>query len=102
MIEVIERLVGKGYDLRIYDKNVQIAKLRGANLDFVLKRIPHIAALMVDDIAAVLEDGRTIVIGNKDPEFRMIPERLQQGQCVVDLVRISNVGSNHETYECIC
>ena len=102
MIEVIERLVGKGYDLRIYDKNVQIAKLVGANRDFILNRIPHIAALMVDDIAAVLEHGRTIVIGNKDPEFRMIPERLHDGQCVVDLVRIANFGSNHGTYECIC
>ncbi len=102
MIEVIERLVGKGYDLRIYDKNVQIAKLVGANRDFILNRIPHIAALMVDDIAAVLEHGRTIVIGNKDPEFRMVPERLQDGQCVVDLVRIANFGSNHGTYECIC
>jgi len=74
MIEVIERLVGKGYDLRIYDKNLQLAKLVGANREFVLNRIPHIAALMVDPIGAVLEHGRTIVIGNKDQEFGAIPE----------------------------
>jgi GDP-mannose 6-dehydrogenase len=102
MVEVIERLVGKGYDLRIYDKNVQLAKLVGANRDFVMNRIPHIAALMVDDIGAVLEHGRTIVIGNKDPEFRTIPERLQDGQCVVDFVRITNYGSKNGKYECIC
>ena len=88
MIEVVERLLGKGYDLRIYDKNVQLGKLVGANRDFVLNRIPHIAALMVDNINAVLEHGRTIVIGNKDPEFRMVPDLLQDGQCIVDLVRI--------------
>jgi GDP-mannose 6-dehydrogenase len=102
MIEVIERLVGKGYDLRIYDRNVQLGKLVGANRDFVLNRIPHIAALMVDDIGAVLDHGRTIVIGNKDPEFRTIPERLQNGQCIVDFVRIASPASKNGKYECIC
>jgi GDP-mannose 6-dehydrogenase len=102
MIEVIERLVGKGYDLRIYDKNVQLAKLVGANREFVLNRIPHIAALMVDDIGAVLEHGRTIVIGNKDPEFRTIPERLQDGQCIVDFVRVANLAIKNGKYESIC
>jgi GDP-mannose 6-dehydrogenase len=102
MIEIIERLVGKGYDLRIYDKNVQLAKLVGANRDFVLNRIPHIAALMVDDIGAILEHGRTIVIGNKDPEFRTIPGRLQDGQCIVDFVRMENYGNKNGKYECIC
>jgi GDP-mannose 6-dehydrogenase len=102
MIEVIERLVGKGYDLRIYDKNVQLAKLIGANRDFVLNRIPHIAALMVDNIGAVLEHGRTIVIGNKDPEFCVIPERLQDGHCIVDFVRIANFTCKNGKYECIC
>src|SRR5579884_2405005 len=48
MIEIIERLLGKGYDLQIYDKNVQLAKLVGANRDFILSRIPHISRLMVD------------------------------------------------------
>ena len=55
LIEVIERLIGKGYDLRIYDKNVNIASLVGANRDFILNRIPHISKLMVGDIDAVLE-----------------------------------------------
>ena len=102
MIEVIERLVGKGYDRRIYDKNLQLAKLVGANREFVLNRIPHIAALMADHIGAVLECGRTIVIGNKDPEFGAIPERLQEGHCIVDFVRIANVASQNDKYECIC
>ena len=102
MVEVIERLVGKGYDLRIYDRNVQLAKLVGANREYVLNRIPHIAALMVDDIGAVLRHGRTIVIGNKDPEFRVIPERLQDGQCIVDFVRIANLAGKNGKYECIC
>ena len=90
MIEVIERLIGKGYDLRIYDKNVNIASLVGANRDFILNRIPHISRLMVDDIDAVLDHAQTVVIGNKDPDFMEVPERLREGQMLVDFVRISD------------
>lgn len=88
MIEVIERLVGKGYNLRIYDKNVHIAKLVGANRDFILNRIPHISALMVDDIDSVLNHSETVVIGTNDPDFQNISRRLRDGQCLVDLVRM--------------
>jgi GDP-mannose 6-dehydrogenase len=102
MIEIIERLAGKGYDLRIYDKNVQIAKLVGANRDFILNHIPHVSKLMVDDVDTVLKHAKTVVIGNKDPEFRTIPERLHDGQCVVDLVRIGNFRNNNGRYESIC
>jgi GDP-mannose 6-dehydrogenase len=90
MIEIIERLAGKGYDLRIYDRNVQLAKLVGANRDFILNRIPHISKLMVDDVEAVLKHGETIVIGNKDREFKSVSECLREGQCVVDLARLSD------------
>lgn len=102
MIEIIERLAGKGYDLRIYDKNVRLAKLVGANRDFILNHIPHISKLMVDDIAAVLKHGQTIVIGNKDPDFGTIHERLYDSQCIVDFGPISNVASNNGNYESIC
>ncbi|MGA2271952.1 MAG: UDP-glucose/GDP-mannose dehydrogenase family protein [Bryobacteraceae bacterium] len=102
MIEIIERLIGKGYDLRIYDKNVQIAKLVGANRDFILNRIPHISRLMVGDIGNILEHAETIVIGNKDPDFRTILERLNNRQCVVDLVPTAGFSGNTAAYECIC
>ena len=102
MIEVIERLAGKGYDLRIYDKNVQVAKLVGANRDFILNRIPHISKLMVDNIDAVLQHAKTIVIGNKSAEFESVPQRLHTGQCLVDFVRISNYRSNNGEYSGLC
>jgi GDP-mannose 6-dehydrogenase len=102
MIEIIERLAGKGYDVRIYDKNVQVARLVGANRDFILNRIPHISRLMVDNIDAVLQHGETIVIGNKSTEFEGVPQRLHAGQCLVDFVRISNYRSNNGEYSGIC
>jgi GDP-mannose 6-dehydrogenase len=102
MIEVIERLLGKGYDLRIYDKNVKIASLVGANRDFILNRIPHISRLMVSEVDAVLDHAKTIVIGNKDPEFGSVPQRLRDGQSVVDFVRVTSERSENGKYEGIC
>src|SRR6202021_101704 len=102
VIELIERLLGKGYDLRIYDKNVNIASLVGANRDFILNRIPHISKLMVGGIDDVLEHAQTVVIGNQDPAFGNVPEGLRDDQRLVDLGRISNQRSGNGHYSGIC
>ena len=102
VIEVIERLLGKGYGLRIYDKNVNVASLIGANRDFILNRIPHISRLMVDSIEAVLDYAQVIVIGNKDPEFQAVPDKLREGQYIVDFVRIRNSNDHNDSYDGIC
>jgi len=102
MIEIIERLIGKGYDLRIYDKNVRVASLVGANRDFILNRIPHISKLMVENIDAVLNHAEVIVIGNNDPDFQAVPRHLRNDQCVVDFVRITDRRSENSQYDGIC
>ncbi len=102
MIEVIEHLIGKGYDLRIFDKNVQMASLVGANRDFILNRIPHISRLMVKSIDAVLDHAQTVVIGNKEAAFAGVLERLREDQRLVDFVRISNRRSENGKYDGIC
>jgi len=81
---------------------VNIASLIGANRDFILNRIPHISRLMVNRIDAVLDCAQTIVIGNKDPDFQIVPSRLREGQCIVDFVRITNSKSNNGKYDGIC
>ncbi len=102
VIELIERLLGKGFDLRIYDKNVNVACLVGANRDFILNRIPHISRLMVNDVDAVLRHAETVVIGNKDPDFKEVLKRLRDDQQLVDLVRISDQRSGNGNYSGIC
>jgi GDP-mannose 6-dehydrogenase len=102
MVELIERLIGKGYELRVYDRNVNLARLMGANRDYILNRIPHIAALMVESIDAAIVDADVIVIGNADPEFRSVPERLKKGQALVDLVRVNATLSSNGPYDGIC
>jgi GDP-mannose 6-dehydrogenase len=99
MIEIIERLIGKGYDLRVHDKNVRIASLVGANRDFILNHIPHVSKLMADDLDAVLEHGETIVVGNNDPEVREVVFRLKPGQRLVDFVRLAGRETLNGNYD---
>jgi len=96
VIEVIERLIGKGYDLRIYDRNVNLAALVGANRDFILNRIPHISRLMVSTTDEVLAHAQTVVIGNHDPEFSQIQSKLREDQRLVDFVRLTRPGGVHD------
>ncbi len=102
LVEVIERLLGKGYDIRLYDKNVKIASLVGANKDYILNAIPHISKLMVDSIDDVLSHAETIVIGNGSREFANVMDNIKEGQIIVDLVRISDARSADGIYDGIC
>jgi GDP-mannose 6-dehydrogenase len=102
VVEVIERLLGKGFDLRVYDRNVQLSKLVGANRDYILNIVPHISRLMVESMDELIEHSETVVIGNADPEFRRIFEMKQSGRFVVDLVRIAADKRDEEDYDGIC
>ncbi|WP_419784515.1 nucleotide sugar dehydrogenase [Maridesulfovibrio sp.] len=102
LVAVIEQLIGKGYELSLYDRNVNTAKLLGANRDYIMNRIPHISKLMVGDIDSVLEHAETIVIGNNSPEFKDIGSRIRSGQVVVDLVRITEPSSENGEIDGIC
>jgi GDP-mannose 6-dehydrogenase len=102
MIEVIEHLIGKGHDVRIFDKNVNLSKLVGANRDFILNHLPHISRLMARSVGEVLEHAQTVMIGNKEPDFADIPMQLREGQRLVDFVGISNQRSGNGKYHGIC
>jgi GDP-mannose 6-dehydrogenase len=102
LVEVIERLIGKGYDLRLYDRNVNVAKLTGANRDYIMKVIPHIERLMVSTVQEVLDHAAVIVIGNNAAEFADIAGRLRPEQLVIDFVRIRKLEENHANYAGIC
>jgi GDP-mannose 6-dehydrogenase len=102
LVEVIEALLGKGFDLRLYDRNVNLAALTGANRDYILNHIPHISKLMVSEMNEVLEFAEVIVIGNGAREFAGVLEHLRPGQVVVDLVRVTPGKSEAGRYDGIC
>lgn len=103
MVELIETLLGKGYRFRIYDKNVSLARLHGANRAYIEREIPHIATLMCETIDEVLNASEVIVIGNKSPEFGQRLQNLRSDQVIVDLVNISKeIDQPGAQYQGIC
>ena len=102
VVELIERLIGKGADLRLYDKNVTLAALTGANRDYILNHIPHISRLMVDNIKAAVDHADLIIIGNKSPEFVEWIDKIPSNKHILDLVRIAKDVRPVANYEGIC
>ena len=102
LVEVIERLLGKGFDLKLYDRNVNLAKLTGANREYIMKSIPHIERLMVTSLEEVLNHADVIVIGNRGEEFTGVAEKLRPDQLVIDFVRIRQIEEQHANYAGIC
>lgn len=98
IVTVIEQLIGKGYAIKLYDRHVAVARLTGANKDYINRTIPHIAALMVDSLDLLLKDCDVIVIGNRDDEFSEIPSRVEPDQIMYDFVRITGKFKNGDNY----
>jgi GDP-mannose 6-dehydrogenase len=98
-IELIERLIGKGFDLRLYDRSVNLAALTGANRDYIRNAIPHINSIMVDTLDDALSHGDVVVIGNNAAEFAGVPSRLNERQILVDLVRIGGTEQLGDRYD---
>ena len=101
MVTLIETLIGKGFQLAIYDRHVLLARLFGANKEYIEREIPHISQLMRAGIEEVLESSDVIIVGNKAEEFRAIESRLRGDQQVIDLVRLFDKTSDG-SYQGIC
>jgi GDP-mannose 6-dehydrogenase len=99
VVELIERLLGKGFEVSIYDKNVNIARLMGANREYILNHVPHIAKIMVESIDEVLASADTIIIGNGSDEFRNVVSLLEPHQQVIDFVGVAKPQQPSNQYD---
>jgi GDP-mannose 6-dehydrogenase len=88
IVILAEALLGKGYSLCIYDRNVSIARLVGANKEYITQQIPHLSSLLSDSIDQVLDKSEVIVVGNGSPEFAEALKRTRPDQIVIDLFRL--------------
>jgi GDP-mannose 6-dehydrogenase len=93
IVILAEALLGKGRTVRIYDRNVSVARLVGSNRDYIEKQIPHLSTLLCDDIDEVIDQSEVIVVGTQSPEFAEAVQRCRGDQTVVDLVRLPLDGS---------
>ncbi len=103
MVILGEALLGKGYELCIYDRNVSLARLMGANKEYIEQQIPHLSRHLCDSVDDVIARSEVIVIGNAAPEFADAVARCRPDQMVIDLVRIPiNFAALQAQYNGIC
>lgn len=100
-VTLAEQLIGKGYELCIFDRNVLLARLMGANKSYVERVIPHLSTLLVDDAERLLEHAELLIIGNNAPEFKDVLAKTRPEQQVLDLVRLYDEAPA-ANYEGIC
>jgi GDP-mannose 6-dehydrogenase len=99
LVRLAEQLIGKGYDIRVYDQSVRLAVLTGANKAYIDSVIPHIHQLMVSSLDEALAHAEVVVLGQKTQETASVPERLAAHQLLVDLVRVGGVAHLGERYD---
>jgi GDP-mannose 6-dehydrogenase len=88
LVTLAEALIGKGIDLRIFDEQVSVARLVGANREYIQQEIPHISSLLVPSLEEAVAHGEVLVIGNAGDSFRAAAGLCRPDQTVVDLVRM--------------
>ncbi len=88
LVELAERLFGKGYDLRIYDANVSLSRLLGANREYIETRLPHLAQLLADSVDEVLGHAEVLLVGTRDPAVLSSLPQGGDGPVIVDLIHL--------------
>jgi GDP-mannose 6-dehydrogenase len=100
LVYLAETLLGKGYDLKIYDENVSLARLTGANKQYIEKVIPHISSLLCSSFDEVLATSEVLVVGNRPPAAANFLDGANSGHIVIDLIRIKEeLDGTDENYQ---
>lgn len=98
LVALAEILIGKGFDLRIYDPNVHYASLHGSNREVIDRDLPHLKSALCSAEEA-LAHGDVLVFGHHTPEMRTLATKARENQTIVDLVRIVSPDDCRARYE---
>lgn len=103
ILDVIETMIGKGFKVGIYDEFVSIARLVGANKEYIEKEIPHVSSLMRSSAEELMADSDVVIVSNASEKFREVLAQMSRpDQIVVDLVRIVESSAVKSQYYGIC
>ncbi len=104
MVELAEKLIGKGYDLSIYDREVSLAKIFGSNKKYIEKIIPHISSLMEESLSEVVKKSEVIVVTKITEEIQKLLAKLKGNKIIIDLAKLNLAPKNRKNgaYEGIC
>jgi GDP-mannose 6-dehydrogenase len=99
LVTLAELLLGKGFDLKLYDSSVSLARLVGANRRYIEGHIPHISRVMVNSVEELVAHSELIVLGNQSPEFAAALEKLKPEQVILDLTTNAKPPKSKARYE---
>lgn len=99
-VELVETLIGRGYSVKIYDRNVMLSRIMGANKSFIEAHLPHISTLLENELTSVVEYAETMVIVHK-PTSKELESLLAKKLKLIDLVRVGELVGK-DGYEGIC
>jgi GDP-mannose 6-dehydrogenase len=103
IVSLIETLIGKGYQVKVYDEEVSLAKIYGANRRYIEQTIPHISSLMLPSVEEVVEASDVIVVSKKGTRFAELVSQFAGDRVVIDLVRLTgSLQALPKNYEGIC
>lgn len=89
IIHIIESLHGKGFEVKIFDKNVSLSRIIGKNKSVIEERLPHLSTMLIDNMEEVTDWADVLIIANKDSKFSEIVTKPEQ--IIVDLVRVKEL-----------
>jgi len=103
-VQLIKRLMGEGLEVKVWDEDVSLGRLAGANRQYIEEVIPHIGSVLSADLESVLSTAEVVILGNKSASKDRLATRLRPEQIVIDLIHLDQTrrpeGVN--TYEGIC
>ena len=103
LVAMAERFIGKGLDLCIYDPEVHLSRLVGANRRFIEGSIPHISSLMTESCATLLQRSEIVVVGLNDREvLDALYGHTRDEQLILDLVNVPEPDKLRGRYQGVC
>jgi GDP-mannose 6-dehydrogenase len=103
LVTLAERLIGRGFELAIFDRSVDLGRLTGTNLEYIDREIPHLDRLVTNSIDETLAGAGTIVIGHVPKDAVPAIAAAANGRCVIDLQGVPALQGRREVdYEGIC
>lgn len=103
LVTLAETFIGKGLDLRIYDPEVNVARLVGANKRYIEESIPHISSLMTKSVEEVIQSAEVLLVGLRDSNLmQLVHEHTRPDQIILDLVDIPDRASLKGRYHGVC
>ena len=88
-VTLAEQLIGKGISLLVFDPEVHLSRLLGANKRFIERHVPHIGSLLRATIDEVVAESDVLIVSLSDPHvFEQLRKAVRGDQVVIDLARI--------------